>query len=263
VCPMEAIRADTSEVFFMADAHLGLDPEGDPRRVRALVSFFEHVRRAAAALFILGDFFDFWFEYRCVVPRRHFPVLASLRDLASLGGPVVYVGGNHDYWVGDFLREDVGLHVVTSPVELSAQGKRIYLAHGDGLAQRDRFYPLLRGFLHSRIVTGLFRLVHPDLGLPMARCVSRLSRGVNPDWAPDPDTLWRRAGEPLFDEGFDAVVLGHIHKPVGMTRDDKSLFVVGDWINRFTYLVLSGGAFEQRRWEAPGDHKNEMSSDNR
>lgn len=249
VFSMKRLQNDKSTIFFMADAHLGLDPKGDPARIRALTSFFYHVKATGGALFIMGDFFDFWFEYRSVIPSKHFSILMALKGLTSSGIEVAYVGGNHDYWIGDFLRDDIGLRIFNGPVELTAQGKKIYLTHGDGLAQRDRFYPLLRGLLHSRPVTALYKLVHPDLGLALARCVSRLSRNVNPDWAPETEELWREVGRPHFQEGFDAVVLGHIHKPVAITRDDRSLYVLGDWISRFSYLVLRDGAFEQLRWE--------------
>jgi UDP-2,3-diacylglucosamine hydrolase len=248
---MVTLKCDSQAIFFMADAHLGLDPGGDPKRIRAITSFFDHVRARRGSLFILGDFFDFWFEYRSVIPRRHFSTLAAMRGLTDSGVEVTYVGGNHDFWVGDFLREEIGLRALTGSVDLDAQGRRVFLAHGDGLAQRDRLYPLLRGILHSRAVTALYRLIHPDVGLPLARRFSMLSRDYNTDWAPDTEDLWRDVATPRFGAGFDAVILGHIHKPAALTRDGKSLFVLGDWISRFSYLTLSGGAFDQLRWREP------------
>jgi UDP-2,3-diacylglucosamine hydrolase len=245
---MATIKNDRSALFFMSDAHLGLDPKEDPARVRAIASFFESIKEQGGDLFILGDFFDFWFEYRSVIASRHFEVLTSMKDLTSSGVEIFYIGGNHDHWLGGFLRDEIGLRLFPGPVELSAQGLRIYLAHGDGLAQRDRLYPLLRGLLHNRLTTALYRLIHPDLGLPMARWFSKLSRGVNPDWAPAEDDLWKAAGVPQFDRGFDAVVLGHIHKPFAIARGGKSLYVLGDWISRYSYLVLRNGALEQHRW---------------
>lgn len=254
VIPMTPLECDKETVFFMADAHLGLDPGGDPARVRAISSFFSHVMESRGALFILGDFFDFWFEYRSVIPREHFVILKSLADLISSGIEVNYVGGNHDFWIGDFLRNTVGLRAFAGAVDLTCQGRRAFLSHGDGLAQRDRLYPLLRGFLHSRPVTALYGLLHPDLGLPLARWFSKLSRGYNTDWAPDSEALWRDVAVPRFEAGFDAVILGHVHKPLGMTRRQGSLFVLGDWINRFTYLVLSDGDFKRLKWNgAPSE----------
>ncbi len=245
---MVQLTCEKSPAFFMADAHLGLDPRGDPRRILALSSFFAHVEARKGDLFILGDFFDFWFEYASVIPKHHFEILTSLKELTSSGTAVTYIGGNHDFWIGEFLREKVGLKVLTGAADLRAQGRRLFLAHGDDLAQRDRLYPLLRGFLHSRPVTALYRLLHPDLGLPLARLVSRISRGYNPDWTPDKEKIWNEVAAPRFDQGFDAVVLGHIHDPIGVTRGGRSLFVLGDWISRFGYLVLSDGKFEQLRW---------------
>lgn len=248
---MVTLKCESPEVFFMADAHLGLDPGGDPKRIRAITSFFDYVMARRGALFILGDFYDFWFEYRSVIPSRHFSTLAAMRNLTSSGIEVTYVGGNHDFWVGDFLREEVGLRAFTGSLDLEAQGRRAFLAHGDGLAQRDRLYPLLRGVLHSRAVTALYRLVHPDIGLPLARRFSMLSRSYNTDWAPDTEALWKEVAVPKFEAGFDAVILGHIHKPAAVTRGGKSLFVLGDWISRFSYLTLKAGAFEQLSWKEP------------
>ena len=236
----------------MADAHLGLHPEEDPERIRTILSFFAHVKERRGDLFIMGDFFDFWFEYRSVIPKRHFEILAAMKDLTSSGVKVIYIGGNHDFWIGDFLRREIGLRAFTGSAELVSQGRRMYLAHGDGLAQRDPLYPLLRGLLHSRPVTALYGLLHPDLGLPLARCFSRLSRSYNTDWAPDSEKLWIDVALPRFRAGFDAVILGHIHKPLEITREGKSLFVLGDWIWRFSYLVLTDGAFQQLRWKTEG-----------
>jgi UDP-2,3-diacylglucosamine hydrolase len=249
VSPMTTLRCDREAIFFMADAHLGMDGTEDRGRVRAIASFFERVKETGGALFILGDFFDFWFEYRSVIPSKHFQVLSSMKGLTSAGVEVSYIGGNHDYWIGGFLRDEIGLRLFNGPVELSAQGLRVYLAHGDGLAQRDRVYPVLRGLLHNRLTTAMYRLIHPDLGLPLAAGVSKLSRGVNPDWAPGDDDLWKIAGAPHFSRGFDAVVLGHIHKPLEITRGGKSLYVLGDWITRRGYLLLRDSAFEQLRWK--------------
>lgn len=245
---MGTVDCDKHALYFMADAHLGLDPEGDTSRVRAISSLFESLQGGGGALFIIGDFFDFWFEYRSVIPRRHFEVLTSMKRLTADGVEVFYIGGNHDYWIGSFLQDEIGLRTFKGPLEVTAQGLKIYLTHGDGLAQRDRFYPLLRVMLHNRLTTAAYRLIHPDIGLPLARLVSKLSRGVNPDWAPPEEELWKTAGAPQFDRGFDAVILGHIHKPLAMTRDGKSLYVLGDWITRYSYLVLRDGAFEQKRW---------------
>jgi UDP-2,3-diacylglucosamine hydrolase len=236
-------------IFFMSDAHLGLDPTEDEPRTRALASFFNAVTEQGGSLFILGDFFDFWFEYRRVIPQGYFGILTSLKNLTSSGVDVFYLGGNHDYWIGAFLEREVGVCTFTEPLDLRAQGRRIFLAHGDGLAGRDWPYRIFRKALRSRLVSTMYRLLHPDLGLVFAGWVSRMSRNHSEGVAPNAEKLWKDIGRPKFEIGFDTVVMGHIHKPITFSREDKELFVIGDWIDKFTFLVLQDGAFRLEHWK--------------
>ena len=154
-------------VYFIADAHLGssADPAADEPRLARLVPFLRRVRdRGAEHLYIVGDLFDFWFEYRSVVSRRAFPVVCALRRLVDAGVEVTWMGGNHDYWLGDFLRDEVGLRVMRVPLEVTLEGRRILLIHGDGLAGRqDRGYRVLRAVIRAPLSESLFRLIHPVL----------------------------------------------------------------------------------------------------
>ena len=246
---MTTIERKDRTIFFMSDAHLGQNPVEDEARVHSLMAFFKVVTERGGALFILGDFFDFWFEYRSVIPRGHFKILAALMELASSDVDVIYIGGNHDYWIGSFMEKQVGVSTYTDQVDLRAQGRKIFLAHGDGLSGRDRLYRAFRRVLRSRPISTAYSLLHPDLGLAFARWVSRKSRIHSGSTVPDTKRLWEEVGRPRFDEGFDTVVLGHIHKPVTLSRGDKELYVIGDWIDQFTYLILENGAFKLERWK--------------
>jgi len=246
---MTTITRKDRTIFFISDAHLGQNPVEDEARVRSLTSFFKNVTKRGGSLFILGDFFDFWFEYRSVIPRGHFKILAALMELASSDVDVIYIGGNHDYWVGSFLENQVGVSTYTDPVDLRAQGRRVFLAHGDGLAGRDWPYRAFRRVLRSRPISAAYRLLHPDLGLAFARWVSRKSRIHSGGTVPDTKRLWEEVGRPRFDVGFDTVVLGHIHSPVTLSSDNRELYVIGDWIDRFTFLVLENGAFKLEHWK--------------
>jgi UDP-2,3-diacylglucosamine hydrolase len=245
---MISLERGDQTIFFMSDAHLGQDPTEDEARTRALVSFFNTVTEQGGSLFILGDFFDFWFEYKSVIPRSYFSVLASLKNLTSSGIDVFYLGGNHDYWIGSFLEREVGVSTFTEPLDLRAQGRRVFLAHGDGLAKRDWPYRTFRTVLRSRAVSVMYRLLHPDFGLAFAGWVSRMSRTHSGSMAPKAERLWEDIGSPKYENGFDTVVLGHIHKPITISRRNKNLFVIGDWIDQFTFLVLRDGEFRLERW---------------
>jgi UDP-2,3-diacylglucosamine hydrolase len=249
---MITVECKNPMIFFMSDAHLGQVPGEDETRVRALVSFFATVTAHHSSLFILGDFFDFWFEYRSVIPRSHFRILTALKGLTYSGTEVIYIGGNHDYWLGPFLEEEIGLRTYTEPVDLRAQGRRVFLAHGDGLGRRDWPYRALRGALHSRPLISLYKLLHPDLGLALAGWISRRSRSHSDGWAPNPEKLWNEVARPRFESGFDAVVLGHIHQPTELSRENRELYVLGDWINRCSFLVLQNGAFRRECWRREG-----------
>jgi UDP-2,3-diacylglucosamine hydrolase len=200
--------------YFISDLHLGAYPDIEKSSLPMLMDLLGHIEKAKAHLYIVGDLLDFWFEYRTVVPKRPFRLLARLKEMVERGCRVTYIAGNHDYWMGEFLREDVGLTTFTDFLETAVGGKRFFISHGDGLASTgDVGYRLLKGVLHSGIVSALFRLIHPDLGIGMARLFSRLSRRHssrnNNDVKPDLEAFVRAKAE----SGFDYVVLGHLHKP--------------------------------------------------
>ena len=151
--------------YFISDAHLGADTrQAEAEREKILLGFLHWIGDRAQRLYIVGDLFDFWFEYRSVVSRRAFPVVCALRRLVDAGVEVTWMGGNHDYWLGDFLRDEVGLRVMRVPLEVTLEGRRILLIHGDGLAGRqDRGYRVLRAVIRAPLSESLFRLIHPVL----------------------------------------------------------------------------------------------------
>ena len=241
------------EVYFISDAHLGSRTQrGEREKEARLCAFFRAIRGRARALYIVGDFFDFWFEYRSVVPRVGGKALFELYNLTSSGTRVVYLGGNHDFWLGSYLSEEVGIRIHTEPIEVEHDGLRIFLAHGDEYSG-DAKYRLLRRALHHRFSAHLFGVLHPDLGALLARWASRASGEAN---AECDLSLFReryaKTAQQKFDEGFDAVVFGHLHIPLLRERDGKSLLVLGDWVRHFSYAMLKGRRFSMLRWEGEG-----------
>ncbi len=243
------------KIYFISDAHLGYEGEEKEKlKVKLLTSFFSEVQREAETLYILGDLFDFWFEYKSVVPRGYTEVLFGIHQLILTGVRVVYIGGNHDFWVGSYLSDEIGMEVSREPLEAEYQGLRVYMAHGDGVSAGDRGYRALKRVLRNPISIKLFSLVHPDIGRKIARFASRSSRArisrVDIDYK---DNLkiqkaYVNVAETKFEEGFDLVIFGHIHSPFVRRSDGKTLAVLGDWIDNFSYGVLSGGEFRIRRW---------------
>lgn len=239
-------------VYFIADAHLGTDPrEQEAARETRLHGFLTSLIGRASALYIVGDLFDFWFEYRSAIPRRHFGTLAVLQRLRDAGVTVTYMNGNHDFWLGPFLREELGLETHDGPLPLELQGHRIWLHHGDGLGSGDQGYKMLKRVLRHPLSIALYRLIHPDLGIPFAHLVSRWSRRSRGDRPLDGDRLWTRIAEPRFAEGFDTVMVGHFHHAWERRDGARSFFMLGDWIESFTYVVLEDGRLILGSWPAP------------
>jgi len=237
-------------VYFVADAHLGADSrEREAGRERRLHDFLNSLPGRASALFIVGDLFDFWFEYGTAIPRRHFATLVALRRVSEAGIAITYLTGNHDFWFGRFLREDVGVDTRTGPVTLEAQGRRIWVHHGDGLVGGDLGYRVLKRVVRHPASIRLYGLLHPDLGIPLAHQVSRWSRRSRGERPLEPERLWREIALPRFAEGFDAVIVGHFHHAYERRETGRELFLLGDWIERDTYAVLEQGALRLESWK--------------
>lgn len=240
--------------FFISDAHLFPEPEEHPGR-EALLGFLNGLagREEPAELWILGDLFDYWFEYRWVAPAGHQRVLAALRRLGDCGWSVNFLPGNHDFWVGDHFSRATGASVHTSgTVELISGDSRIIVAHGDGLGPGDTGYRMIKPVLRSPVSRFLFGLIHPDLGTLIARKFSDTSRRIlrrHLDRVPPGLRVWY---EGMMEQGFDVVITGHTHLDT-VERTEKGMYVsLGDWLTRFTYCILPDGSGnpELLRYEA-------------
>ena len=239
-------------VVFLSDAHLGAEaPEREAAREARLHAFLDALPGRASSLVIVGDLFDFWFEYRTAIPRRLFRTLARLDRLRDAGVDLQYLNGNHDFWLGPFLSKTLGIRTTDQPVTIEQQGRRIWVHHGDGLVGGDLGYRMLRRVIRSPISIGLYQLLHPDLGIPFAGLVSRWSRDSRPHGPLRPERLWREIAEPRFAEGYDAVVIGHFHHAYERRENGREFFVLGDWMEHFTYAELTGGVISLRQWPAP------------
>lgn len=231
-------------VYVVSDLHLGAVPAETERRFRR---FLAHIgATGASGLVINGDLFDFWFEYRTVVPRRHFRVLALLADLIDAGLPIWFVGGNHDAWGGDFLREEVGLRFVEQPGHLMLAGHRCLVAHGDGVGTGDLGYRALRRVIRHPVVTGAFRALHPDLGSRIAGLASATEHrtdGHDPGIPGRARFIEQWAREQIAgDPELEFVLAGHAHLPLVLEVAPGRFYAnSGDWIQHFSYLTLRPG----------------------
>jgi UDP-2,3-diacylglucosamine hydrolase len=240
----------------MSDAHLGVTP---PEVEHELLRFFDHLEGRARSLVINGDLFDFWFEWRSVIPRTGFRVVASLGRLVDHGTRVLWIAGNHDCWGGDVLRRDVGVeyHVGEWRGEIAEWVTRI--DHGDGLrAVEDRRYRLLRRVLRHRLSVRAFRLLHPDLGMRIALGSSHASRSYRArDGGAGLREVARRALE--AEPGVELLVFGHSHVPVLEQIPGAGVYAnAGTWMDDTTYLRIDESATELRRWKGAGGGGDEL-----
>ncbi len=236
--------------YFISDVHLGLAGRDEERaKEDRLLAFFRSILPTAKTLFIVGDLFDFWFEYRTVIPKGFHRTLSALQAFTEKGIPVHYLAGNHDFWVGDFFASELGMALHMDPFEVVIDGKRIYLHHGDGLAQKDLGYRLLKPVLRNRFNIALYRWLHPDIGVRLARGSSRTSRAYTSAKHYGEEGAMREFAARRIAGGADIVIMGHRHKPVEETIGGGVYVNLGDWITYHTYASMQRGKISLKTWK--------------
>lgn len=238
----------------ISDVHLGAIPEARERR---FLEFLASWRGRAEQIFFNGDLFDFWFEYRSVIPAREFPVLRALADLRDSGVRLSLLGGNHDAWGGRFLRETLGIDLLEGPVRLELAGWRVWAAHGDGVGAGDLGYRALKRVLRHRwFVRAARGLVHPDWAEWLARRVSQTGDPSSRDRARSEaraGALAEFARARLRDDPtIDVVLLGHCHVPARIEVEPGRFYVnAGDWVAHESYAIFEPGRVEVRSADVP------------
>jgi UDP-2,3-diacylglucosamine hydrolase len=236
------------KIYFLSDFHLGApDRAASLVRERRLVAFLERIRQDAAAIFIVGDLFDFWYEYRTVVPKGYVRILGKLAELTDAGIPIHFFTGNHDMWMHGYFEQELQIPVYHEPRVFEFNGIKMLIGHGDGLGPGDHGYKFLKKIFRNRICQALFGVLPPAVGVGLAGWLSRRSRamtgtedaiflGEEKEWL----VIYSR--ERLKKEHFDYFVFGHRHLPVDILLDTKgSRYInLGDWIRYYTYAVFDG-----------------------
>ena len=240
----------SKSTYFISDVHLGLGTRNEEHAKESrLLSFLRSILPLTTELYILGDLFDFWFEYRTVIPKGFHRTLSAIQQYTDSNIPVHYLTGNHDFWMGDFFSSELGAIVHRDPFERVLDGKRVFLHHGDGLATNDMGYRMIKPVLRNRFNIWLYRWLHPDLGIPLARGSSRSSRQYtsHKDYG-ETDGMIAFA-EKKIAEGMDYVIMGHRHQSC-YRHLGKGVYVnLGDWISEGSYAVMSDGVIKLERWE--------------
>lgn len=234
------------KVYFVSDAHLGLPPAEKSRiREKLLVTWLDEKMEDAAAFYLMGDIFDYWFEYKKVVPRGFVRLLGKLAEISDSGIPLYFFTGNHDVWVFNYLPEEIGIKVIRKPVKHIINNKKFYLAHGDGLGPVEYSYRFLKMIFTSKMMQWLYARIHPNSATGFAHMwskKSRFSKGNYTTWLGEEKEhliIHSRAVEKK--EHFDFYVYGHRHLPKETDIPGNSkVFYLGDWFVNFTYGEFDG-----------------------
>ena len=245
------------KVYFLSDFHLGAPNDTESRkREDRLVRFLQDARKDAGIIFIVGDIFDFWFEYKTVVPKGFVRILGTLAQIADEGIQLHIFTGNHDLWMQDYLSKELNAKLYVEPQTFTIQNKQFLIGHGDGLGPGDEGYKRLKKIFTNPICQWLFRWLHPDAGIQLANYFSRKSRAKtgNADelfLGEDKEWLILYTKEKAKTMAVDFFIFGHRHYAIDLKISDKSRYInLGDWIRLNTYAVFDGKDLQLLTWEA-------------
>ncbi len=222
--------------FFISDIHLGLQsPEVEREKEKKLIAFLDNAKLNCDELFIIGDLFDYWFEYKRVIQKGFIQTLAKLKELSESGIRIHYIIGNHDFLHRDFFEKEIGAILYRDSLEVKINGKKFLLAHGDGLVKNDLGYKILKKILRNSFLQKIYSLVHPDLGIKIASATSKTSRdytaGKNYG---EVDGLFETAKSKI-DSGFDYVIFGHSHQRSFEKYNNGFYVNLGSWLDQPCY----------------------------
>ena len=255
------VLPDQKKAYFASDVHLGLYPqEKSALREKVFVKWLDSIKNDVGALFLVGDIFDFWYEYRKVTARGFVRFLGKLCEIADSGVPVYYFTGNHDVWVFDYLPKEVGLQVFYNPIELKINERKFVIGHGDGLGPGDTGYKFLRKIFYNKFLQFLFSRVHPNFAYALGHNWSkhsRLSKGVYEEfYGVEKEFQVLFARDYLQHKAADFFVFGHRHIPMDIKLNENSRLInLGEWIVGNTYAVFDGQNMEllsfrdKREWD--------------
>jgi len=239
------------KIYFLSDFHLGApNYEQSLVREKKIVQFLDEIKSSAAVIFIVGDLFDFWYEYRMVVPKGYVRLLGKLAEITDAGIPIHFFVGNHDMWMKDYLQKELDIPVYYEPKEFTFNNKKFLIGHGDGLGPGDQGYKMLKKIFRNPVCQWLFGILPPYMGMGLANYLSRRSRaqtGAVEEKFLGEDNEWLiiYSKEVLQKNFYDFFVFGHRHLPIDFRLTDRSRYInLGDWIRYFSYASFDGEQLE-------------------
>jgi UDP-2,3-diacylglucosamine hydrolase len=243
------------KIYFLSDFHLGAPNQASSlEREKRIVQFLDEIKKDAAEIFLVGDMFDFWYEYRKVVPKGYIRLLGKLAELTDAGIPMHFFVGNHDMWMKDYLQTELNIPVYFEPKEFVRNGKLFYIGHGDGLGPGDHGYKRLKKVFRNPACQWLFGILPPIVGMGIANYMSRKSRAQTGSTeevflGEDKEWLLIFSRDTLLKKKVDFFVFGHRHLPIDYRLSGDSRYInLGDWISFSTYAVFNGMTMEVKSY---------------
>jgi len=235
------------KIYFASDNHLGAptQEESRPREVR-FVKWLDEIKQDAEAIFLLGDLFDFWFEYKHVVPKGFVRTLGKLAEIRDSGIPIYFFVGNHDLWMQDYFQKELNIPVYHKPKEFEFSGKKFLVGHGDGLGPGDHGYKRMKKVFTNPLSKWFYRWLHPDLGVPLAQYFSVKNKAISGEedmmfLGEEKEWLIQYCKRKLEQKDYDYFLFGHRHLPMEINLDGKATYInTGDWINHYTFAQFDG-----------------------
>ncbi|MBL4651901.1 MAG: UDP-2,3-diacylglucosamine diphosphatase [Flavobacteriales bacterium] len=239
------------KIYFASDFHLGVpNYESSLVREKKVVKWLESIRKDAAEIYLVGDVFDFWFEYKTAVPRGFVRLLGKIAEITDSGIPVHFFTGNHDMWTFDYLEKECGVKVYRKPIEIEYNGKNFFIGHGDGLGDGEAGYKFLKAIFASKLCQWAFARLHPNLGIGIANLWSKKSRIPNSGYdeiflGEDKERLVGFCKAKLKKSHFDYFIFGHRHLVLDLKVGESSRYInLGEWVTKPTYAEFDGNSLE-------------------
>jgi UDP-2,3-diacylglucosamine hydrolase len=243
------------KVFFASDFHLGVpDYESSKQREKKIIRWLDSIKAEAHTIFIAGDIFDFWFEYKEAIPKGYIRLQGKLAELSDAGIRIIFFTGNHDMWLFDYFTRELGIPVFREPQAFIFNGKKFLVGHGDGLGPGDHVYKMIKKVFANQAAQWLFGLIHPNIGIGFANFCSRNSRirqnKREDKFLGDDEWLLVYSREMEKKEHHDYYIFGHRHLPLDIKVGEQSRYInLGEWVNYYTYAVFDGKDVQLKEFE--------------